>query len=518
MNIARFGRRAVRRSLGTTGILLSAVAISGAAFTAPATAEELTQKPSLESNTAHAAEATNGEGFDSFIVSYKEKNPERVEAPRSIIYEELYKKGMERLQERQTATDAKVVKTDKKLSPAEAEDFMNQVRSTGTVEYIEPDVTMRPMSIPNDPYFDRQWSHNGENGSNVDLAWDIAPAKGEGEVVAVIDSGITEHPDLRQALVPGYDFVSDPWASRDHDGRDNNPQDEGDWYYAAECNADKDSPSSWHGTHVAGIIAATANNREGIAGVAPNAQVQPVRALGKCGGRLSDIADAVVWASGGEVPGAPVNRTPAKIINMSLGGQGRCSRYYQEAIDIAVENGATVLVAAGNENQNADNVQPASCNNGVTIGATGDSGARAGYSNYGRVVDVTAPGGDMARGDGILSTLNSGQTRPGRPNYAFYQGTSMATPLVAGTVAPMRSVDPSLTPDRIERILKDTTYRQPVSCPEGCGTGIVDAEAAVRAVGGRATRPTTSAKPTPAPNPSKLRNPFYDYFNDLIGR
>lgn len=554
MGIARLQRRGFRRAAGTTVAILSTVALCATPAVAQdffgGETEELGAQVRSDASMnveSHAGVDENAEGYDSFIVSYKETEPAKVEIPRSIIYEELYKAGMHKLEEKDTATDAKVVKTDKKLSKAEAEEFMSEVRATGAVEYIEPDVSMHIMGETNDKYSDRQWSMRGDNSSYVEDAWELAPSRGQGEVVAVIDSGITDHPDLRDNLVDGWDFVSNAATARDGDGRDSDPQDEGDWFYRGECNQNRDVPSSWHGTHVAGIIAATADNYEGIAGAAPNAQIQPIRALGKCGGRLSDIADAVVWASGGHVPGVPENKTPAKIINMSLGGNGQCSRYYQEAIDIAVSNGSTVIVAAGNENQNAGNVQPASCNNVITVGATGDNGARAGYSNFGWAVDVSAPGGDMDRGEGILSTVNSGQTRPTGPGYAFYQGTSMATPLVSAVAALMRTVDDSLTSDRIEDVLKDTTYRQPVSCWEGCGTGIVDAWAAVKAVGGRenapkpttyapvpapkpttsapAPRPTTSAPaprptptPTPNPTPQKPRNPFYDYFQELIGR
>lgn len=554
MSTARFGRRALRRTAGTTAIVLSAVALTGAALTAPAVAQdvfgeetkELEQQIRFENEVSidpHTTTDFNGEGYDSFIVSYKDKAPEKMDAHRSVIYEELYKKGMQDLEERLTSTDAKVVKTGKKLNKDEAEAFMSEVRATGTVDYIEPDVSMRIMGSTNDEYLDRQWSMNGPNGSKVIDAWDSATSRGDGEVVAVIDSGIVNHPDLQDNLVPGYDFVSNPSMARDGDGRDANPQDEGDWFYAGECNSRSNAPSSWHGTHVAGIVAATAGNGVGIAGAAPGAKVQPIRALAKCGGKLSDIADAIVWASGGSVPGVPDNKTPAKIINMSLGGDGQCSRYYQEAIDTAVRNGATVIVAAGNENQNAGNVQPASCNNVVTVGATGEDGSRAAYSNFGRAVDIAAPGGDTSKDEGILSTVSTGQTTPGRGTYAFYQGTSMATPLVSGAVALMRGVDNSLSPERIEEVLKSTTFRQPVSCPEGCGTGILDAKAAVAAVGGRDSNPprddrpisdapdedgteldeptyTPKPDPTPMPNPDRprSRNPFYDYFLELLAR
>src|SRR5690606_7514122 len=134
---------------------------------------------------------------------------------------------------------------------------------------------------------------------------------------------------------------------------------------AGECGGGyppQDSGSSWHGTHVAGTIAAVTNNGIGVAGVAYNAKVVPVRVLGKCGGLTSDIADAIVWASGGSVTGVPSNPYPADVINMSLGGGGSCSSTTQAAINTARSNGTVVVVAAGNENTNASNSNPANCN------------------------------------------------------------------------------------------------------------------------------------------------------------
>ena len=156
-------------------------------------------------------------------------------------------------------------------------------------------------------------------------AWDVAT--GTGVTVAVIDTGITAHPDLDANVLPGYDFVSDATAARDGNGRDANAQDQGDWYAAGECGQPTAGNTSWHGTHVAGTVAAVTGNATGVAGVAPNAKVVPVRVLAKCGGSLSDIADAIVWASGGTVAGIPANANPAKVINMSLGGSGACGSH-----------------------------------------------------------------------------------------------------------------------------------------------------------------------------------------------
>jgi serine protease len=208
--------------------------------------------------------------------------------------------------------------------------------------------------------------------------------------------------------------------------------------------------------------------------VAFGAKVMPVRVLGKCGGYTSDIADAIVWASGGTVSGVPANPYPAEVINMSLGGSGSCSTTYQNAINGAVSRGTTVVVAAGNDAANVSTAVPANCPNVIAVAATTSARAKASYSNYGTGVDISAPGSS------ILSTLNSGTTVPASATYASYNGTSMATPHVAGVVALMQSVAPTpLTPAQVESIIKSTAAS--FSCSQGCGAGLLDANAAVTA-------------------------------------
>ncbi|MBT8143129.1 MAG: S8 family serine peptidase, partial [Gammaproteobacteria bacterium] len=151
----------------------------------------------------------------------------------------------------------------------------------------------------------------------------------------------------------------------------------------------------------------------------------------------------------------------------------------QSAINSARANGATVIVAAGNSNANAANYNPASCDGVITVASVDRGGNRAYYSNYGSVVDVAAPGGETAtQANGVLSTLNSGSQGPGSDNYAFYQGTSMATPHVAGAAALLYEADPSATPDDIEAALVNSARAFPGSCSQ-CGSGIVDADAAI---------------------------------------
>jgi serine protease len=350
------------------------------------------------------------------------------------------------------------------------------LRKDPSVLYVEPNAMMQPLLTPNDTSYSQQWHYfESTGGINAPLAWDRAT--GSGVVVAVIDTGIVPHSDLNANVLPGYDFVSDAAAARDGNGRDNNPRDEGDWYAAGECGQPTGSNSSWHGTHVAGTVAAVTNNASGVAGVAFGARILPVRALAKCGGTLADIADAIVWSAGGSVAGVPANANRAKVINMSLGGSGACGTTYQAAINTARSLGAAVVVAAGNSNINASNARPANCSGVITVAATTRSGGKASFSNFGTVVDLAAPG------DSILSTLNSGTTTPSTQSYATYSGTSMATPHVAGIAALLYQTKPTATPDEIEAALRNSARVFPMAC-SGCGTGIADANAAITAIGG----------------------------------
>ncbi|MBG3851849.1 S8 family serine peptidase [Xanthomonas hortorum pv. carotae] len=336
---------------------------------------------------------------------------------------------------------------------------------------------MYPTLTPNDTRLSEQWGFGTTASSiNVRPAWDTAT--GTGVVVAVIDTGITSHPDLNANVLPGYDFISDAARARDNNGRDNNAADQGDWRAANQCGTGVPAAnSSWHGTHVAGTIAAVTNNSTGVAGTAFNARIVPIRALGLCGGTTSDIADAIVWASGGMFSGVPANANPAEVINMSLGGNGTCSSTYQNAINGAVSRGTTVVVAAGNSNMDVSTSVPANCPNVIAVAATTSSGAKASFSNFGKGVDIAAPG------QSIVSTLNTGTTVPGNAAYAVYSGTSMAAPHVAGVVALMQSVALNpLTPATVKALLKSSARPLPVACTQGCGAGLVNADGAVTAV------------------------------------
>jgi serine protease len=388
------------------------------------------------------------------------------------------------------ATGAHIFKLDRKVSLDEARALAAElVARDPSVEYAEPDRIMTHMMTPNDSRYSEQWDYYETTGGlRLPAAWD--KSTGAGIKVAVIDTGYRPHADLSGQILQGYDFISDTAVSNDGNGRDTDASDPGDWIVAGECGNGypaQDQNSSWHGTHVAGTIAALTNNGTGVAGVAYGAKIVPARVLGKCGGYTSDIADAIVWASGGTVSGVPANANKAQVINMSLGGSGTCDATTQNAINSARSRGTVVVVAAGNEAVNASNSSPANCSGVITVAATNRSGGRASYSNYGTIVDVAAPGGDSGTGGAILSTLNAGTRSPGADSYASYMGTSMATPHVAGVVALMLAKNPSLTPDDVEAKLKSTARAFPASC-SGCGTGIVDASAAVDAATG--TTPT----------------------------
>lgn len=373
---------------------------------------------------------------------------------------------------------ADVIHTSQRLTKADADTLMHELAANPDVEYVEIDKLNKPLLTPNDTNYSSQWHYfEAAAGINAPAAWD--KATGTGVVVAVIDTGITPHTDLTANIVAGYDFISDLTVAQDGNGRDSNPNDPGDFTPAGACGPGSPfSNSSWHGTHVAGTVAALTNNAKGVAGVAFNAKVMPLRVLGRCGGFDSDISDAIKWAAGGSVPGVPNNANPVEVINMSLGGSGACSATEQSAINTAVAAGVIVVVAAGNDNTNVSNASPANCSNVVAVASVGRTGARSSFSNFGSLIDVSAPGGDGS--NSILSTINLGATTQGAEGYTGYQGTSMATPHVAGTVALMQSAKVN-TPATVESLLKSTARPLPITCTPGCGAGIIDASAAITA-------------------------------------
>ena len=367
------------------------------------------------------------------------------------------------------------------------------------VIWAEPDLRVQPTSayLPNDPLFPQMndmWAGGGATDFSIKapLAW--GNEKGSSNVVvAVIDTGITQHPDLDANVVAGYDFISDVVVANDGNGWDPDPADPGDWVTAGEAASGElegcdVTNSSWHGTHVSGTVAAIQDNNLGITGVAPGVRIQAVRTLGKCGGYTSDIIAGITWASGGSVPGVPPNATPAQVINMSLGGDGFCGNAYSSAISGAIARGTTVVVAAGNENEPITQKTPANCPGVIVVTATDSRGQRAGYSNYGVApgqATIAAPGGDYEVDNGILSTHNAGTTSPIYPVlpsqyvYEFLQGTSMATPHVAGAAALLYSAGVA-TPESVRAALVSSVQPFGVrgdswDCTTlACGAGILD--------------------------------------------
>ncbi len=379
---------------------------------------------------------------------------------------------------RRLAVGADVVRADAKLDRAEAETLMRKLAADPNVEYVEVDRLNTIRLTPNDTRYGEQWGYSGTYGIKANQAWDVT--NGAGSVVAVLDTGITAHSDLAANLLPGYDFINDTTVSNDGNGRDNDPSDPGDWVSANQCGGIHAAQgSSWHGTHVAGTIAAVTNNAKGVAGVAYGAKIVPVRVLGTCGGYDSDIADAIIWASGGTVSGVPANANPAEVINLSLGGSGACGSTTQAAINGAVSRGTTLVIAAGNDNTNVSNASPANCNNVIAVASTTSTGARSSFSNYGALIDIAAPGSN------ILSTLNSGTTTPGTESYAAYNGTSMATPHVAGVVALLQAVSTTpKTPAQVEALIKANVTPFPSTPSQSIGPGILNAKAVVDAANG----------------------------------
>lgn len=366
---------------------------------------------------------------------------------------------------------AQVLSITETLSEAAKDSLVGTLQNRSDIEYAHLDYIAKPMFVPNDTLYPQLWGLQGQAGINAETAWDINT--GANTKVAVIDTGYRPHIDLFANIIGGYDFISSPATANDGDGRDSDASDPGDW--------DIFSSSSWHGTHVAGTIAAIGNNNEGVIGVAYDAQIVPIRALGVGGGSFSDLADSIVWASGGTVAGVPANPNPAQVINMSLGGGVPCSSTAstQAAINQARANGSVVVVSAGNSNSDSSGFTPASCDGVINVAAISQSGDRAGFSNFGSLVDIAAPG------VGILSTLNSGSTIPTTDNYESYNGTSMSAPHVAGVAALLFSRNPSLTPDEVEQAIKDSArpFLAGSSCSTSlCGAGMLDATAALSAI------------------------------------
>lgn len=411
-----------------------------------------------------------------------------------------------------TLPGATVYRLAEPVDASELESAISTLGLSRSVVAVEPDVLMQRHAappLPDDPEFRDQW-HLWQGGSDRDfsvgapLGWKYTAGRND-VIVAVLDTGFTKHPDLDSRNINGYDFVSDRQIANDGDGRDRDASDPGDWIsssdqygYFADCER---SESSWHGTHVAGIVAAERNNGRGGSGVAPGARVLSVRVLGKCGGFTSDIAAAIRWAAGESVGGVPDNPNPAQVINMSLGSTGSCGTAFRTAVRAAQDRGAVVVAAAGNEGSPISSASPANCPGVISVVATNPSGTRTSWSNYGT---AGMPASIAAPGESILATLNSGRTSPGSPIYGRMSGTSMASPVAAAGVALLLSagVKPGEVPAALAKLTKPFPSRGAgEACNRTeCGPGLLNL-AKLSAFVEPDPEPEPDPDPDPGPDP-----------------
>ena len=356
---------------------------------------------------------------------------------------------------------------------------IKSLRKDSRVLYAEPNFQVNALAASNDEAYPLQWPYPL---IAMPDAWEITTGRSE-VVVAVIDTGIlANHPDLAGQLVDGYDFVSNIESAMDGDGIDSDPQDPGSSLGG--------SSSSFHGTHVTGIIAARGNNQIGVAGTAYGSRVMPLRALSANGeGTSYDIDQAVRYAAGLPNDSGTVPQRRADVINLSLGG-APFTQATQALYDAVQATGVVVVAAAGNEASSAP-FFPASYDGVISVSAVDGQRRLAPYSNTGPDIDVSAPGGDSSIDfngdgypDGVLSTDGSISDNGIDYVYTFLSGTSMAAPHVAGVVALMKSVNPELTPSDIDALLASGALTDDLGTPgrdDLFGHGIINAQRSVLA-------------------------------------
>jgi len=547
--------------IAAASIVASTIAISGG---------NVTPKQAQVQGVTATPRAKPAQPVRHLIVKLSDGSTGMPGAGRARLREFQETTGAELTHVRELAGGASLVALRAPVPLAEARNIAATLARQPGVEYAEPDVMFKRLAVPDDPrYSGWQWnlfeptstftgtllSGNGSKsavatgGANLPPAWDVTQGGSGLVVVAVVDTGIVNHPDLNGVVTPapyvpagrfvgGYDFISSNvgspslplnFVANDGDGRDPDPTDPGDWLAAGDvCEDGLAGPedSSWHGTHMAGVVAASANNGTGIAGIGWNVRLQPLRALGKCGGALSDIAEAIRWAAGLDVAGVPANPTPARVISLSLGSSEPCSNETQSAVDAAIAAGSVVVAATGNESDIVL-ISPANCRGVIAVTAHTINGENADYANIGAATTISAPGGGspIVLGAGgltddrnwtgyyIWSTLLCGATDPGSFDadgrtgaaYGGFTGTSVAAPHVAGAAALVKSLLPSASVDQVRGFLVNNVRPFPAgsACATGgafegqCGAGMLDASAAI-------SRAVLSAAPVIVSGPQGL--------------
>ena len=349
---------------------------------------------------------------------------------------------------------------------------IKRLRQDPAVGWAEPNWLLAGSAVPNDPAYARQRWHYEQ--IQLPAAWDIEQGS-TAVTVAVIDTGVRPtHPDLQARLVDGRDFVRGANAA-DGDGIDDNPEDPGD--------AGPGGSSIFHGTHVAGTVAAAGDNGLGVTGVSWNTRVMPVRVLGNDGsGTLADIVQGIRYAAGLANDSGAVPARRADVINLSLGALRSCSQAESDVIAAARAAGVVVVAAAGNDATSLP-ASPASCPGVISVAAVNSATNRAFYSNYGSSVRVAAPGGDSSDRDGdgfpdaVFSTHASLQSGTVVNTYDYLIGTSMAAPHVSGVIALMKVINPALTPAAIDGLLASGLMTRDIGFPgpDELGVGLIDA-------------------------------------------
>ena len=370
------------------------------------------------------------------------------------------------------------------------------------VEYAEPNYIRYATATPNDSLYRSPFNYTD---IRLPQAWDLTTGSSS-VIVAVIDSGVfLNHDDLAGKLVSGYDFISDPSVSRDGDGIDSNPDDPGDKTQL--------SASSWHGTHVTGTVAAATNNQKGVAGAGWDTRVMPLRVLGLDGkGSTYDVLQAVRYAARLSNDSGTLPSSRADIINLSLGSSFRSSAE-QDAFTAARNAGVIIVAAAGNRSTD-ELFYPASYDGVISVSAAAPDRTLADYSNFGTRIDVSAHGGVRSDFDGdgqsdsILSTFVDTTDGTRKSGYALLYGTSMATPHVAGVLALMKAVDPTLTPSEVDSLLSSGLITDDIGAAgrdNQFGHGLINALKAVQEANNLAGGGSVPQVPVLESDPDKLQ-------------